>query len=347
MIFTRLLYCYDEVKINLLLSILKKDMRESVFWFMELYESGYKNNLIKFLWEIYYDFFALQTNFSILKYKNDIQRYNTTGKVVLLFNFVNKLCQSTYSFDVFIVRMFFKDGCEKTFSSNNYEPLLQLLFKSKKIEKYYKYLKLGLNYTTKEKLIRIVNKITGIKFKENIMYDDLSRQLFVHSFSSKLSVRKSLKGIKKNITNYIEYCKKFNCKTTRTLQTYRDYEISDLTSCFSLQREKLEKPLTEYFWYNWLYYAAKSPYWKSKLDDYEYIIDKETKEVLFKTEDDYEDFHEKYNYDLDELDFDTRNKSTKILNHHHNLRDLLLILDEKRKLILNISKKLDTIKNKY
>ena len=110
MIFTRLLYCYDEVKINLLLSILKKDMRESVFWFMELYESGYKNNLIKFLWEIYYDFFALQTNFSILKYKNDIHRFNTTGKVVLLFNFVNKLCQSTYSFDVFIVRMFFKDG---------------------------------------------------------------------------------------------------------------------------------------------------------------------------------------------------------------------------------------------
>jgi hypothetical protein len=346
MIFTRLLYCYDEVKINLLLSILKKDMRESVFWFMELYGSGYKNNLIKFLWEIYYDFFALQTNFSLIKYKNDIQKYNAKENVVLLINFINKLCQSTYSFDVFITRMFFKDG-QNTVSSKNYEPLLQLLFKSNKVEMYYKYLKLGLNYTTKEKLIKIVDKIRGKKFKENIMYSDLSHQLFVYTFSSNVRVRKSLKGVKKNIINYSKYCKTFDCQTTQTLQTYRDYEISNLTSCFSLQREELEKPLTEYFWYNWLYYASKSPYWKSKLDDYEYIIDKETKEVLFKTEDYYEDFHERYSYDLDELDFDTRNKSTKILVHHYNLRDLLLILDEKKKLILNISKKIDTIKNKY
>ena len=348
MIFTRQLYCYDEVKINLLISIIKKDLRESAYWFMELYESGFKNNIIKFLWQIYYDFFALQTSFSLLKYKNDIQKFNVTNNEVLLFNFINKLCQSQYSFDIFIARMFFKEEENKNkFSKKNFEPVLHLLFENNKVEKYYKYLRLGLDYTTKEKLIKIVNKITGKKFKENILYQDIFHQLFVHSFSSSLPVRKSLKKLKKETVNYIKYCKTFNCKRTQTLQTYRDYEISELTSCFKIQRELLKKPLTECFWYNWLYYAAKTPYWKSKLDNYDYVINEETKEVLFKTDDDDEDFHEKYSYDLDELDFDTRNKSTKILNYDNNLKDLLLHFDEKTKLILNISKKIDTIKNKY
>ena len=60
MIFTRLLYCLDEVKINLLISILKKeDFKEVVFWLVEIYESGYKDDLIQYLWQIYYDFYAI------------------------------------------------------------------------------------------------------------------------------------------------------------------------------------------------------------------------------------------------------------------------------------------------
>lgn len=322
-------------------------MKASAFWFMELYESGFKDQLTKLLWKIYYDFFALNSNFTIIKYKNDVNRYNLKKDVLFLFNFVNKLCQSQYSFDIFIIRMFFSDEENKNkFSSENYEPLLKLLFKGNKVEKYYKYLKLGLSYTTKEKLIKIVNKIKGKKFKENYMYDNLAHQLLVHTYVTDLKVKKSLKSVKKNIVSYIERCKKFDCKTTDTLQNYRDYEISELTSCFSLQREKLDKPVTEYFWYNWVYYSRQTPYWKKKLDEHKYIVVDQAKKVIFDV-DDGEEFYEKYSYDLDELDFDTRNKSTKILNKNNNLKDFLLKVNEKTKLILNISKKLDIIKNKY
>ena len=60
-----------------------------------------------------------------------------------------------------------------------------------------------------------------------------------------------------------------------------------------------------------------------------------------------EDFYQKNSYELDDLDFTTRNKSTKKLNTENKLKDLLLSLDENLKLILNISRKIETIKNKY
>ena len=40
---------------------------------------------------------------------------------------------------------------------------------------------------------------------------------------------------------------------------------------------------------------------EDKLDNYDYVINEETKEVLFKTDDD-DEISEKYSYDLDELD---------------------------------------------
>ena len=60
LVLTRLLYNYDEVKINLLLSLLtKKEFREVIFWSSEIYYSGFKEELWKYIWKIYYDFYAL------------------------------------------------------------------------------------------------------------------------------------------------------------------------------------------------------------------------------------------------------------------------------------------------
>lgn len=348
MIFTRLLYCYDEVKINLLISIIKKDFKQSIFWASEIYESGFKDELIELLWKIYYDFFALKTFFNTSKYKSDIRKYLNTKNNIFLFEFINKLCQSPYSFDIFIIRMFFKDKADDSDKiKKNYTTLMKLLFKANKTERFYKYLSFGSLLMEKSKLVCLIEEINSGKFKENNYYQNLSHQLLVFMFDTKVKIRKPPKKIRKQMVDYINHCKLFNCQTFKTLQSYRDYEISDLTSCFNLEREKLSKPLTEYFWYHWLYYASKTPYWEKKLDNYEYIINNETKEIIFKTDDDLEDFYQKNSYELDDLDFTTRNKSTKKLNNEYKLKDLLLSLDENLKLILNISRKIETIKNKY
>ena len=56
-VFTRYLYLKDEVKLSLLVSILKKS-DDAIFWAYELYYSGFKTELFEFIWYIYYSFFA-------------------------------------------------------------------------------------------------------------------------------------------------------------------------------------------------------------------------------------------------------------------------------------------------
>lgn len=57
LVFTRYLYVKDEVCISLLVSILNKS-DDAIFWAYELFYSGFKTELLKLIWKIYYDFFA-------------------------------------------------------------------------------------------------------------------------------------------------------------------------------------------------------------------------------------------------------------------------------------------------
>ena len=56
-VFTRYLYLKDEVKLTLLVSLLKKS-DDAIFWAYELYYSGFKTELFEFIWHIYYVFYA-------------------------------------------------------------------------------------------------------------------------------------------------------------------------------------------------------------------------------------------------------------------------------------------------
>ena len=56
-VFTRYLYLKDEVKLALLVSLLKKS-DDAIFWAYELYYSGFKTELFEFIWHIYYVFYA-------------------------------------------------------------------------------------------------------------------------------------------------------------------------------------------------------------------------------------------------------------------------------------------------
>jgi hypothetical protein len=56
--FTRYLYEKEEVIYSLILSILQKKEEESIFWAIELYESGFEQELYNVIWNIYEDFYA-------------------------------------------------------------------------------------------------------------------------------------------------------------------------------------------------------------------------------------------------------------------------------------------------
>jgi hypothetical protein len=75
-VFTRYLYLKDEVKLALLVSLLKKS-DDAIFWAYELYYSGFKVELFEFIWNVYYLFYAtLNPSFEayLLNKKNEMMK---------------------------------------------------------------------------------------------------------------------------------------------------------------------------------------------------------------------------------------------------------------------------------
>jgi hypothetical protein len=59
---------------------------------------------------------------------------------------------------------------------------------------------------------------------------------------------------------------------------------------------------------HWLYYASYTPIWKDRIDEFNGIIDYDKHDVIFKADDDLEQFYELYGYDLDEQPFELYQK---------------------------------------
>ena len=73
LIFTRYLYVKDEVRISLLVSILKKS-DDALFWAYELYYSGFKNELFELINDM--EILLKQDKKNEVKIKNEKPIYN-------------------------------------------------------------------------------------------------------------------------------------------------------------------------------------------------------------------------------------------------------------------------------
>jgi hypothetical protein len=57
-----------------------------------------------------------------------------------------------------------------------------------------------------------------------------------------------------------------------------------------------------------MYYAYRSPVWKSRIEEYNGVPNDEKKTIDFPNDDLYEEFTEKWYYDPDEQDIDVKRK---------------------------------------
>jgi hypothetical protein len=69
-----------------------------------------------------------------------------------------------------------------------------------------------------------------------------------------------------------------------------------------------QKELYEKHTRNWLYYAAYCPIWETRIREHCGVIDGEKETVNFLDDDWFEEFHEKYEYELDEQNGEIQNK---------------------------------------
>lgn len=90
------------------------------------------------------------------------------------------------------------------------------------------------------------------------------------------------------------------------LRTVSNYPIRKSESIFmrkyvyASNESVFKKDTHDPYLYNWLYYAAQSPIWKSRIAEYGGMIDDAERLVLFPDDEQHESFYDKYGYEPDE-----------------------------------------------
>ena len=346
---TRYLYLKEEVKLALLIAILKKS-ESSVFWAYELYYSGYKKELFCYLWKIYYDFYyALNPSFRdyFIKKQNDWENewkktqtddddYDTIDlpadlecdKIIAML--VNDLLIRPHTADVFMLRNFAynNESVDKTITisleKHDYTSITRHIFDASSTEllkhvdeaKLYFGVTTALPWAKMKKCQKIGNVDLSIQILGWIMSLYYVKTTKIKQ-GKKLYVKMDACDIAMYDTIYMtEDC---NFRTYRILPMARLYNIDEYSTLglFTLERDKLlandSDALRKLNWYDWLYYASFSPVWNTRISKFHGIVDHTTRKVDFENDDYFEDFYENYGYEPDEQSCEVQNKSAQYI----------------------------------
>jgi hypothetical protein len=357
LILTRLLYNYDEVRINLLLSLLKKkDFLEVIFWSSEIYCSGFKEELWLYIWKIYYDFYALLSPSKEIKKNHRKYKDSEKDSEKDSFKYIQKslfvLFHGKVSFDVFIVNNLYKVrriSTKTKMKFSNMEKMMKFFIEKRLLKKFVIKLKHSLQIN-KEKTIKFIMEEFGI---HNIEIEEqcIFQQLFIISQTKMLKTQtKQVKKPKIKMSKLqkvyalklLDFTFKKHIFKYKILEIMRHYSISEHTNGFKLERGKLDIKML--FRQNWEYHANFSPFWKNKIEMCKGKI--KNKKIVFKNDRYYQAFYEHYNLEPDEQRLDVQEKSTKNLKKYKTT-ELITKLFGDKPILLDLDNKIDLQKVKY
>ena len=339
--FTRYLYEVDEVKVSLLIALLKKDVAKAEFWMFELFYSGYVEELTQLIWKIYYDFYA-SLNYKYEKYlltkmKNKIEDPSIFGSII------NNFIIRPYSFDVFSVNYIDEGGAddntcsiEDVLTTNDYLKILRYVIHSTEdpIELYTKIMEFFVNVskiklTVKTEVNSFKKVIKNTYTKEYIKNVLVSRVLYY------LNLKDNKKKLGKNVFleldvdifdkyNTVDKCDKLPAR--KILQTVTKYPIDadNYLSLFVLPRDDDDVDIEHLYRYDWLYYASKTPLWRERLSRYNAKINDHTKTVDFadEDEDNLQLFYDNFGLEPDEQKLSVQQTCTQKINETREWDDL-------------------------
>jgi len=334
LVFTRYLYIKDEVKTALLLSILNKS-DDAIFWAYELYYSGFQNELYAFIWQIYYDFFAtLNPSFAVyLSKKLDPKEDLIEDR--LISSIIQNLLIRSFNTDIFILRIITEcfeldisateseeseDGIEYLLDKKDYRGLALYILNKKDLDLEDTYQRV-INYFKLTKQQRLFTKANTVK-KEIILVanifalinkssNQIKRQNFYVRVDPEEVVQYETIEAVDNLKPYRILAQACVCKIgsqpfLNLFQGFRNQAVD--TSIKEKDRGWSCRAVTEK--YNsldkWLYHAAFSPVWFSRIKSCKGYIDYVNQEVKFVDDDWEEAFYNKYGYEPDEQSLQTK-----------------------------------------
>lgn len=337
--FTRYLYIKDEVKLALLLAILEKK-EESIFWAYELYYTTNKSDeIFDFLWQIYFDFFAIinpsfELYFLTKQKQHEQNKEQENEKIISMI--VQDLLIRNYSTDAFMMKIINIDKKIEPKTNNNKKKLLQNIEDWIKIKDYKTICNFIINYQNEQyeiiyeiflDLLCPIKKPTLLKQFHTIikfLYNKIdAKYILLTKILSLLQTNTNLNKKNKNDRSFyiqvqpeeiimynLDYddIKPYNILKHTCIFKINDYKFFPL---FELQRYKLHYSEVKDIYHNdWLFYASLSPIWEKRIKVYNGTIDIDKKYVIFLDDEQEELFNNKYNYEPDEQSLDLKNKTT-------------------------------------
>ena len=340
LVFTRYLYSVDETIHSLLLCVLeKKSFQKCLFWLSELYYSKFYQLLWDFMWQTYYDFYAI-TNPKFEKYilksqkkwikKNDISHVidviNVLYYATSISNNVFKMRTKCASMPKTIYKKTPKWILKLNLSRKEQSFIQSLHNKNHRdIQFYFRQIQNNIDrcgliikeYVDSTKLIdkniidsNIINKNieSNCAFK-NTLYNNkrhivLSIICCLMNDSLKVNNRLIKKKVKPEDVVFVENVNAVSDKIRLTLTEKRKFSIGSQIGFFNNNRiENYSHAL----WYKWEYYARNCPLWKERFKKYKCSFEK--KEPVFPNDDLLEEFYEEFGYEPDEQSKECQMKS--------------------------------------
>jgi len=305
-ILTRLLYLKDEVEYMVLISILKNDLYQAIFWVHELFYSGFEYETFKLLHNIYLLFYA-ELNPKFHDYI--IKRYHTFNdenesnykNFDLIVNIIINIIRFKHTFNVFIVYNIL--WCDHI----NYIPSSYKGRKPKFLEKYdikfHNFLlainkkdyfnmalclkHLHIDSILYDVLINYFINVENVHLYQDKLYDlyndyinnELNNCIIkyiiyiifiCHVNPKDVNLKKIYHTINDEIKNYLISLSDFqDIRTHNILCQKRLYGVNDILSIFYLSRDNLDKQLSlsKLIAFHGYYLSSYSPLWNKILCD--------------------------------------------------------------------------------
>jgi len=342
--FSRYLYERKEVEASFINTMLKKDTNHAIFWIMEFFLSGWHQETIDLIWQVYYDFYYVYNStlerklHDLLKVVPYTPSTLTLKSILIATNTLLSLKHSTHTFEM---RMIVKNYPE--IDINIIYKKLPKTYKKYKNKHFVRSVERGhiinvahhLQLTGVEGLLPDIMKLMNVSVIKKLHAKNADRH--GHMLVAKLNKCMWLKqnnGIKiprivlSELTSEQE--KMINDETaqhstnpSKVLAEGRKFAIDDdigmdhfFLSRFNIETQKetqkeRDNQVKHSIYFHWEYYAFETPIWRERFDCYKAFQNHETNEINFPTDEVAEEFYQKYGYEPDEQSRETDEKSTK------------------------------------
>ena len=305
MIYTRHLYDKCCVEYSLFVSLLQENKEEALFWSLELFHSGFSEELIILIWKHYYTLYApfyINIETFLFKYTNLWIKNNCNDGYIA--TMINSLCSCNASIDFYFI---YKNCISPP---KCYEIVFKNIDDSNNIGDIMK--------ITDECIMKY--KLFKNRGKDKISYINTIFETFtflnidIYKFAIKSRLISGLFLLNKN--NKFDPKGLYTIKKQKDIAHYKTKPVVELKGWKIPRREciyqlKLKpttilKDISNYD--NWLYYASKSPIWYKRICKYNGVVDHTQKIVIFDNIDNEEKFYNMYNYEPDEQPLDVQLK---------------------------------------